>query len=50
MGRHEEARRSYRSLLRQLAVLPATAIVPDTDGASAGELMQFAKRQLDALD
>jgi chemotaxis protein methyltransferase CheR len=49
MGLAAEARRGYRSVLKQLATIPFSAVVPGTDGATAHELMRFVKEQLDRL-
>jgi chemotaxis protein methyltransferase CheR len=49
MGLAAEARRGYRNVLKQLATIPFSAIVPGTDGATAHELMRFVKEQLDRM-
>jgi chemotaxis protein methyltransferase CheR len=49
MGLAAEARRGYRNVLKQLATIPFSAVVPGTDGATAHELMRFVKQQLDRM-
>jgi chemotaxis protein methyltransferase WspC len=49
MGLATEARRGYRNVLKQLATIPFSAVVPGTDGATAHELMRFVKQQLDRM-
>jgi tetratricopeptide (TPR) repeat protein len=49
MGLAAEARRGYRNVLKQLATIPFSAVVPGTDGATAHELMRFVKEQLDRM-
>lgn len=50
MGRSEEARRSYRNVLKQLATMPPSAPVPGAEGATAGELAALVTRYLQRLD
>lgn len=50
LGRYEEARRSYRNALKQLALLSPTALVSGAEGASASELAAYATRQLQSLE
>lgn len=50
MGRLDEARRSYRNALKQLANLAPSEVVPGTEGATASELATFASRQLHNLE
>lgn len=49
MGRHDEARRSYRNLIKQLADVSDATPIPGTDDATASELLAFAERQLEVL-
>jgi chemotaxis protein methyltransferase CheR len=49
MGQVAEARRGYRSLLKQLATMPGSLVLRDADGATVGELMAFAQSQLETL-
>lgn len=50
MGRMDDARRSYRNALKQLARLSPAARVPGSDGATASELVAYVTRQLQKLE
>ncbi len=50
MGRMDDARRSYRNALKQLARLSPSARVPSSDGATASELVAYVTRQLQKLE
>ncbi len=49
MGRLRDASRHYDIALRQLAQLPALALVPGGEGATAGELVALLNQQLRAI-
>ncbi len=49
MGLREEARRSYRNLLRLLELQTATEEVAGMDGVTVCELVQFVRQQLERL-
>jgi chemotaxis protein methyltransferase CheR len=49
MGRIPDASRCYEIALRQLALLPATALIPGIEGATAGELAALVGQQLRAI-
>jgi chemotaxis protein methyltransferase CheR len=49
MGNVDDARRSYRNILKQLATMSPSAVVPGTDGATASEISTFVTRQLQSL-
>jgi chemotaxis protein methyltransferase CheR len=49
IGRAEDARRSYRNVLKQLGNLPPLAEVPNAEGATASELAAFVTRQIQLL-
>jgi hypothetical protein len=47
MGRAADAQRYYRNALNYLGTLAPTTLIPDADGATAGELMALIARQLE---
>jgi chemotaxis protein methyltransferase CheR len=49
MGRAADAQRCYRNALKQLNDLPASTLVPCTEGATAAELAALVTRQLEAV-
>jgi chemotaxis protein methyltransferase CheR len=49
MGRAADAQRYYRNALKYLGELPPASPIPNTDGATAGELMALIARQLEAV-
>ncbi len=49
MGRLRDASRHYDIALRQLAQLPALALVPGAEGATVGELVALLNQQLRAI-
>jgi chemotaxis protein methyltransferase CheR len=49
MRRMRDASRCYETVLRQLALLPTTALVPGAEGATAGELVALVNQQLRAI-
>lgn len=50
MGRADDARRSYRNVLKQLSTFTPLTPVPGAEGATASELVAFVARQLQKLD
>ncbi|MDQ2998158.1 MAG: hypothetical protein M3R61_14060 [Chloroflexota bacterium] len=49
MGRLRDASRHYDIALRQLAQLPAIALVPGGESATVGELVALLNQQLRAI-
>lgn len=50
IGRADDARRSYRNVLKQLSTFTPLTPVPGAEGATASELVAFVARQLQKLD
>jgi chemotaxis protein methyltransferase CheR len=46
MGRHEDARRSYQKVLRQLSGLPHSASIHGAEGMTVGEIVGFVTREM----
>jgi len=49
LGRPANAQRYYRNALKYLGEVPPTTTIPEADGASAGELVMFIARELEAI-
>ncbi len=49
LGQAANAWRTYRNALSHLSALPAAALIPGGEGATAGELLALARQQLALL-